>query len=63
MYKNHKNYYNMCPTYRKVRLNQSNLSELSDYINMELDTNQTKPTKYVRLIEKCELSVVRLTES
>ena len=30
---------------------------------MELDTNPTKPTKYVRLIEKSDLSIVRLTES
>ena len=27
---------------------------------MELDTNPTKPTKCVRLIEKSDLSVVRL---
>ena len=53
----------MCPTYRKVRLIQSNLSDLSDYFNMELDTNPTKPTKRVRLIEKFDLYVVRLTES
>ena len=30
---------------------------------MELDTNPTKPTKCVRLIEKSDSSVVRLTES
>ena len=53
----------MCPTYRKVRLIQSNLSHLSDYFNMDLDTNPTKLTKCVRLIEKSHLSVVRLTES
>ena len=53
----------MYPTYRKVRLIQSNLSDLSDYFNMELDTNPTKPTKCVRLIENSDLSVVRLTES
>ena len=53
----------MCPTYREVRLIQANLSDLSDKFNMELDTNPTKPTKYVRLIEKSKLSVVRLTES
>ena len=53
----------MCTTYREVRLIQSNLSDLSDKFNMELDTNPTKPTKCVRLIEKSNLSVVRLTES
>ena len=53
----------MCPTYREVRLIQSNVSELSDTFNMELDTNPTKPTKCVRLIEKTNLIVVRLTES
>ena len=46
-----------------VRLIQSNLSDLSDKFNMELDTNPTKPTKCGRLIEKSNLSVVRLTES
>ena len=30
---------------------------------MELYTNPTKLTKFVRLIEKSNLSVVRLTES
>ena len=30
---------------------------------MELDTNPTKPTKCVRLIEKSDLSVVRLIRS
>ena len=35
----------------------SNLSDLSEKFNMELDTNPTKPTKYVRLIEKSNLSV------
>ena len=50
----------MYPTYREVRLIQSNLS---DKFNMDLDTNPTKPTKCVRLIEKSNLSVVRLTES
>ena len=53
----------MCPAYRKVRIIQSNLSDLSDKFNMELDTNPTKPTKCVRLIENSDLSVVRLTES
>ena len=37
----------MCPTYREVRLIQSNLSDLSDKFNMALDTNPTKPTKCV----------------
>ena len=53
----------MCPTYREVRLIQSNLYDLSDKFNMELDTNPTNPTKCVRLIEKFDLSVVRLTDS
>ena len=53
----------MCPTYREVRLIQSNLSELSDKLNMEIDKNPTKPTKCVRLIDKYNLSVVRLTKS
>ena len=53
----------MCPTYRKVLLIQYNLSDLSDLFNIELDTNPTKPTKCVRLIDKYDLSVVRLTES
>ena len=53
----------MCPIYREVRLIQANLSDLSDKVNMELDTNPTKQTKYVRLIENHNLSVVRLTES
>ena len=30
---------------------------------MEIDTNTIKPTKCVRIIEKSDLSVVRLTES
>ena len=54
-YMNHKNDNNMCPTYREVR---SNLSDLSDKFNMELDTNPTKLAKCVRLIEKSNLSVV-----
>ena len=52
----------MCPTYREVRLIQSNLSDLSDKVNMELDTNPTKQTKCVRHSEKSNVSVVRLTE-
>ena len=52
----------MCP-YRKIRLIQSNVSDLSDEFNMELDTNPTKPTKCVRIIDNSDLSVVRLTES
>ena len=39
----------MCPTYREVRLIQSNLFDLCDKFNMELDTNPTKPTKCIRL--------------
>ena len=50
----------MCPTYREVPLIQSNLS---DKCNMELDTNPTKQTKCVRLIDNSNLSVVRLNES
>ena len=46
-----------------VRLIQSKLSDLSDKFNMEIDTNPTRPTKCVRIIEKSNLSVVRLTES
>ena len=61
-FKNHKNYNNMCPTYREVRLIQLNLSNLSDKFNMELDTHPDKLTKCVRLIEKSNLLVVRLTE-
>ena len=53
----------MCLTYRKVRLIQFNLSDLSNSFNMDLDTNPTKPTKCVLLIEKSDLSVVRFTES
>ena len=53
----------MCPTYREVQLIQSNLSDLSDKFKIELDTNPIKPTKCVRLIEKSNLSVFRLTES
>ena len=53
----------MCPTYREVPLIQSNLSDLSDKCNMELDTNPTKQTKCVRLIDNSNLSVVRLNES
>ena len=53
----------MCTIYREVRLIQSNLSDLSDKFNMELDTNPTKPTKCVLLIETSNLPVVRLTES
>ena len=40
----------MCPNYREVRLIQSNISDLSDKFNKELDTNPNKPTKCVRLI-------------
>ena len=46
----------MYPTYREVRLFQSNLSDLSDKFNLELDANPTKQTKCVRLIEKSDLS-------
>ena len=46
-----------------VRPIQSNLSDLADKFNMELDINPTKPTKCVRLIEMSNLSVVRLIES
>ena len=53
----------MCPTYREVQLIQANFSDLSDKFNMELDTNLTKPTKCVRLIDKSNLSVIPLTES
>ena len=52
----------MCPTYREVRLIQSNLSDISDKFNMELDTNPTKQTKCVLLIEY-NLFVVRLIKS
>ena len=41
----------MCPTHREVRLIQSNLSDLSDKCNLELDTNTTKPSECDRLIE------------
>ena len=38
-----------------IRLIQSNLSDLTYTFNIELDTNPTKPTKCVRLIEKSNL--------
>ena len=34
-----------------------------NYSSISIDTNSTKPTKCVRLIENSDLSVVRLTES
>ena len=51
----------ICVRLREFRLIQTNFSDLSDKFNMELDTNPTKLTKYLRHIEKSNLSVVRLT--
>ena len=48
-YKNHKNDNNMCPTYREIRLIQSNLSDLSDKFNMELGYKDRIDT----YIDKC----------